>query len=365
MGELRSFAPGPKREQSCPICGSRLLAGALYCEHCGTDLSRTGVLFSTDVRPLSASRRGSAGRWILGIAVGTATAVAALAVLGGLPAVSARVPTLRALRDGTGQTVQRAVRWSRDLVAHRAPTPSPGVLPAPGAASPVLAGLTLTVLSTPPGAAVYLNDRPAGTTPLAIEGLEPGTYRVKILRAGYAPEVRTVNVGPGDATVEVALAAPPRTPPPSRTSPRPAPRTAARPPASSPRPPMVGTPAPPFSLKDRLGIIYRLESFRGRRTAVLFVWDLEPDEQRLIRELDDRAEQTPALAALVVVMRADRVAVRGFLATWPVRVPLVFGTPQVARQYRLTPGVPALYLISERGTIDRVYTGTVRPRTLR
>jgi predicted amidophosphoribosyltransferase len=30
----------PIREQSCPFCGNKLPANALYCEACGTDLAR-------------------------------------------------------------------------------------------------------------------------------------------------------------------------------------------------------------------------------------------------------------------------------------------------------------------------------------
>ncbi len=361
MGDARSFAATPKKEQSCPICGSRLAAGALYCEHCGTDLSRTGVLLSTNVRPLSPSRRGAGVRWVLAVVVGTAAGAVALAALGGLPSVSARVPALRALHVGAGQTVQRAVSWGRDLVQHQPPVPPPqAALPPPEASVPVPAATSLTVLSTPAGAAVYLNDRQAGYTPLVLTGLEPGTYRVKVARAGYAPVVRTVEVGHSDATVEVAL-----TPAPARTRPRPAPATPPPPRLQAARPLAAGTPAPPFSLKDRLGVIYRLQAYRGQRTAVLFVWGLGPDEQQIIRDLDGRVRRAPALAGLVVVMAADRTAVRAFLAAWPVRVPLLFGTPQVARQYGLTPGVPALYLISDQGAVERVLTGTIRPQTLR
>jgi hypothetical protein len=365
MGEWRSPFPATgKKEQSCPICGSHLAAGALYCEHCGTDLSRTGVLFSTDVRPLSASRRGGRGlRWVLAGVVGLASGAVVLALVGGLPSVSARVPTLRALRVAAAQTLQRAVGWGKDRIAHQ-PVPSGEALPPPEAASAGPPKSSLTILSTPVGATVYLDGRQAGTTPLVID-LAPGTYRVKVARPGYTPAVRTVELGVGEATVEVTLAALTPRPPPRSSPPPAAVRRAAPPPPPARPPEAVGRPAPPFSLKDRLGVIYRLEAYRGQRMAILFVWDLDADAQRAVRDLDERMRRAPALGGLVVVMRADRLAVRSFLATWPVRVPLLFGTPQVARQYQLTPGVLALYVVSEQGTVERVYTGPVRPLAVR
>ncbi len=67
----------------------------------------------------------------------------------------------------------------------------------------------LRVVSDPPGAAVYVDDRAAGShgqTPFQ-NPIPTGEHRVWIERAGYAPEERTVEVGLGEqVTVDATLA---------------------------------------------------------------------------------------------------------------------------------------------------------------
>jgi len=60
-------------------------------------------------------------------------------------------------------------------------------------ATPVVKFGTLNVSSDPPGASVTLGDepRPRGTTPLVINDLAPGTYRITFLRQGYMQELVT------------------------------------------------------------------------------------------------------------------------------------------------------------------------------
>ena len=57
---------------------------------------------------------------------------------------------------------------------------------------------TLAVESRPPGASVTINGKPAGTTPLNLDALEPGEYRVALTLPGYQPFATTVRVVAGE-----------------------------------------------------------------------------------------------------------------------------------------------------------------------
>ena len=54
--------------------------------------------------------------------------------------------------------------------------------------------------SRPAGARVFVNDRLAGSTPLAIPGLPAGPATVRIEMDGYQPWTTTVRVGAGEQT---------------------------------------------------------------------------------------------------------------------------------------------------------------------
>ncbi len=355
MRDLRT--PAPRHEQTCPVCGKQLAPGALYCEACGTDLSRSGALFSTNVKPVSLSRSRKVppalGR-VAKIAAGAVAGVAVLTALGSVPAVSARVPVLGTL----GSTVQRLLGTA----------PQSG---APGSGQ-IEAGSLMVVRSSPPGAQVYLDDQYVGTTPMSRENVALGTHRVRVSREGYQPVTRTIEVGEGPFALEVSLrwgidadaeATYPstRTPAPPQATVRPSPT--ARPPLGERRPLLAaGTAAPGFVLKDRFGVLHKLDSFRGRKTGVLFVWALDDDARRAIVELDMRVQRSKGtLAGTVVIMQTDRAAVRTFVAGLQVRVPILIGTQRVALQYQVTTGVDTLYVLSERGVVLRSQTGVIRP----
>ena len=46
---------------------------------------------------------------------------------------------------------------------------------------------TISIVSNPPGALVWLNDREVGRTPIEVEFLYYGTYDVRIVKDGYEP----------------------------------------------------------------------------------------------------------------------------------------------------------------------------------
>jgi serine/threonine protein kinase len=58
----------------------------------------------------------------------------------------------------------------------------------------------LTVQSRPAGARVFVNDRLAGSTPVAIPGLPAGPATVRIEKDGYVPWTATVRVSAGEQT---------------------------------------------------------------------------------------------------------------------------------------------------------------------
>jgi len=59
---------------------------------------------------------------------------------------------------------------------------------------------TLVVESRPSGAAVVIDGKPRGTTPLTIDALAPGDYRVSLSLAGFQAFATTVRVVAGERT---------------------------------------------------------------------------------------------------------------------------------------------------------------------
>lgn len=57
---------------------------------------------------------------------------------------------------------------------------------------------TLAVESRPAGATVTINGRPRGTTPLSLDAVAPGEYRVALALKGYQPFTTTVRVVAGE-----------------------------------------------------------------------------------------------------------------------------------------------------------------------
>ena len=62
----------------------------------------------------------------------------------------------------------------------------------------------LMVRSTPAGAQVFVNGRRRGSTPLALRDLTPGSYTLRMTRAGYEEQTRRITVG-GSAVREVSV----------------------------------------------------------------------------------------------------------------------------------------------------------------
>lgn len=108
------------------------------------------------------------------------------------------------------RVVLTRARPSRTLEIQLTPSASaaegrPGVTaPKPAGSSPGVGGAATTggllVESRPPGATVTVNGTNRGTTPLTIEALAPGSYRVGLALAGYQSFATTVRVVAGERT---------------------------------------------------------------------------------------------------------------------------------------------------------------------
>jgi hypothetical protein len=103
---------------------------------------------------------------------------------------------------------------------------------------PVTAKPVLTVTSTPVGATVEVDGQPAGTTPVTLRELAPGSHELKVTMAGRKPFARTIELRPGgnfevaapleaEAVATTGTPAPTPTPPPPGLVPEPKPATGA------------------------------------------------------------------------------------------------------------------------------------------
>lgn len=83
---------------------------------------------------------------------------------------------------------------------------------APRAETRLAAALTgiagLRLVSDPPGAEVFLNGVSRGITPLELDALEPGEYRLRAARDGYRDLEKTVRLAAGPARLEELALAP-------------------------------------------------------------------------------------------------------------------------------------------------------------
>jgi len=57
---------------------------------------------------------------------------------------------------------------------------------------------SIRIKSRPSGAVIYINNKNYGDTPFNISNLKPGTYSIRLEKAGYDPAVRKVNLPAGE-----------------------------------------------------------------------------------------------------------------------------------------------------------------------
>jgi hypothetical protein len=148
---------------------------------------------------------------VVSIAVGVVAAAAALAwVLWSRGTVreaprSSRPPSAPRTPAEPSATPAPAPRRE---VSRPAPKPAPSSPHTPAEATRPAAEAprgVLRVRSDVTGASVFLDRKFLGTTPLEVDGLEPGSYRLNISAEGYDGQVRTVEIGGEPAEVTVAF----------------------------------------------------------------------------------------------------------------------------------------------------------------
>ncbi len=229
-------------QRTCPKCGAQQQSlGSTVCEQCGTDL-RAGLSRASSSPSVPRLRQGPrASVQLLKRAI-VVLLLGSLAVgLTLVPEVSARVPALKPITTIAQKVLRRAEVWGGMVLADlkiltrthlptsppaatsqkSTPARTPAVTSKKSAPARAVAVQPLTVKSTPIGAAVQINARPVGKTPLTLK-LAPGTYKVTISRPGYVTVTRTITVKAGNAaSLNLALAAAP--PAPAQVPPAPPP----------------------------------------------------------------------------------------------------------------------------------------------
>ena len=105
--------------------------------------------------------------------------------------------TVALRRDGCA-AVDSSMRVTANETQTMSITLKPGGPLAGGETLPTILS-ALTVTTTPPGAALFINNQPSGTTPYRSEKLTPGNYRLRLELSGYDPMEGSVTLKPGES----------------------------------------------------------------------------------------------------------------------------------------------------------------------
>ena len=114
------------------------------------------------------------------------------------------------------------------------------------------------------------------------------------------------------------------------------------------------TPAPSFRLTALSGSPVALEDLRGRRVLLYFfapwckVCELSISNLNWVRKLRD--EESIALLAVALSYK-DLQSVEAFLERNVLNVPVLLGTPELLKSYRIR-AFPTVYALNESGDID-------------
>ena len=113
-------------------------------------------------------------------------------------------------------------------------------------------------------------------------------------------------------------------------------------------------PAPLFRLPALSGDSVALEDFQGKRVLLYFfapwckVCDFSIGNLNWVRKL--RGEDSAALLA-VALSYDDLQSVNSFLERNPLKVPVLLGTPELFKSYRIR-AFPTVYTVNKSGEID-------------
>ena len=113
-------------------------------------------------------------------------------------------------------------------------------------------------------------------------------------------------------------------------------------------------PAPLFQLSALSGDSVALEDFQGKRVLLYFfapwckVCDFSIGNLNWVRKL--RSEESAALLA-VALSYDDLQSVNSFVERNPLEVPVLLGTPELFKSYRIR-AFPTVYTVNKSGEID-------------
>ena len=113
-------------------------------------------------------------------------------------------------------------------------------------------------------------------------------------------------------------------------------------------------PAPLFRLPALSGDTFALEDFQGKRVLLYFfapwckVCDFSIGNLNWVRKL--RSEDSAALLA-VALSYDDLQSVNSFVERNPLEVPVLLGTPELFKSYRIR-AFPTVYTVNKSGEID-------------
>jgi hypothetical protein len=110
-----------------------------------------------------------------------------------------------------------------------------------------------------------------------------------------------------------------------------------------------------------VGVIYRAADYRGQKLLLVFVQTLDANAQRIILELNTLRAGGTRGAVVVVVLRPDRAAIRKFVQSEQIHIPVLFGTQELARAYGVGGQPAVLYLVAEDGRVAARQVGRVNP----
>jgi len=175
-----------------------------------------------------------------GYAVGVREHPAAVAAASATPSVPSREFTESAVADAPKPAASAAdVRAVAPpaTAADRPAAPAPSTpAPVPAPAKAAWTAGRLNVRSTPSGAKVFVDDREAGRTPMAVRDLTEGPHRIRIARDGFAAHDRRIVIT-RQRPAQLITATLARQGQPAAAA-RPATQTATRTPAPAPAPPV-------------------------------------------------------------------------------------------------------------------------------
>jgi hypothetical protein len=141
------------------------------------------------------------GRTLLFVAGAIAVAAAAW-FLWGRDATPAPAPAATVARPATAKP-RKTTAPDAPVAAAPAHTDRPATEAPTAPATPATRSGALRVRSDVPGASVFLDRKFLGTTPLDVDGLDPGSHRLNVSAEGYDGQAQAIQIGDTPAEVEV------------------------------------------------------------------------------------------------------------------------------------------------------------------